>query len=152
MILMLPLLAPPPIQATAPVPFRALYGWGYVGAEGEGQGTLAVLIEPGTGKVVLELHGLGERLVLLTGDAAAGYRVQVPRQKLDASASTLAGLPLPFLPHVASAEALRLLLTQGQGAGVKVAKRGPNGPLKLHYAGKDPQGREEQVWLTRKAP
>ncbi len=142
----------PKPEARSPEPFKALYAWGYLGSEGEGQGTLAVLIEPATGKVVLELHGLGERLVLLTGDAAAGYRVQVPRQKLDASASTLAGLPLPFLPHVASAEALRLLLTQGQGAGVKVAKRGPNGPLKLHYAGKDPQGREEQVWLTRKAP
>ena len=150
MLLMLPLLAPPPIQETAPAPFRALYGWGYLGAEGEGQGTLAVLIEAGTGKVVLELHGLGERLVLLTGDAATGYRVQVPRQKLDASAPTLAGLPLPFLPQVGSAEALKALLTEGKGTGVKVTKRGTQGPLKLHYTGKDPQGREEQVWLTWK--
>ncbi len=150
MVLMLPLLVPPPIQDTAPVPFRALYGWGYLGAEGEGQGTLAVLIELATGKVVLELHGLGERLVLLTGDAASGYRVQVPRQKLDASAPTLAGLPVPFLPQVGSPEALKALLTEGKGTGVKVTKRGAKGPLKLHYVGKDPKGQEEQVWLTWK--
>jgi hypothetical protein len=150
MLLMLPLLHPPALQETAPAPFRALYAWGYLGSEGEGQGTLAVLIESATGKVVLELHGLGERLVLLTGDAASGYRVQVPRQKLDASGATLASLPLPFLPHVGTPEALRLLLTEGQGAGVKVTKRGAKGPLKLHYVGKDPRGREEQVWLTLK--
>ncbi len=147
---MLPTLAPPSIQEPAPAPFRALYGWGYLGAEGEGQGTLAVLIESHTGKVVLELHGLGERLLLLTGDAASGYHVQVPRQKLDARAATLAGLPLPFLPQVGSAEAFKALLTEGRGAGVKVTQRGALGPLKLHYTGKDPQGREEQVWLTWK--
>lgn len=150
MLLMLPPTTPPSIQESAPAPYRALYGWGYLGAEGEGQGTLAVLIESTTGKVVLELHGLGERLVLLTGDAASGYRVQVPRQKLDASAPTFAGLPLPFLPQVGSVAALKALLTEGQGPGVKVTKRGPRGPLKLHYVGKDPKGQEEQVWLTWK--
>ncbi|HJV21776.1 MAG TPA: hypothetical protein VJ570_03715 [Holophagaceae bacterium] len=150
MLLMPPLPAPPALQAPAPAPFRALYGWGYLGSEGEGQGTLAVLIEAATGKVVLELHGLGERLVLLTGDAASGYRVQVPRQKLDATAPTLADLPLPFLPQVGSAEALKALLTEGRGTGVTVTKRGAQGPLKLHYVGKDPKGREEQVWLTWK--
>ncbi|HJV89096.1 MAG TPA: hypothetical protein VJ623_02225 [Holophagaceae bacterium] len=147
---MLPPLSPPALQEPAPAPFRALYDWGYLGSEGEGRGTLAVLIETATGKVVLELHGLGERLVLLTGDATSGYRVQVPRQKLDANAATLAGLPLPFLPQVGSAEALKRMLTEGEGAGVRVTKRGAHGPLKLHYVGKDPKGREEQVWLTWK--
>lgn len=146
---------PPALQAPAdptPAPFRALYSWGYLGAEGEGQGTLAVLLDPASGKLVLELHGLGERLVFLTGDAASGYRVQVPRQKLDAQAPTLAGLPVPFLPSVGSLEALRKLLQEGVGPGVKVQKQGPHGPLKLHYVGKDVRGREEQVWLTRKDP
>ena len=144
-------IPPPPAQVQeAPAPFRGLYGWGYVGPEGEGQGTLAVLVEPATGKVVMELHGLGERLVLLTGDAASGYRVQVPRQQLDATAPTLGGLPLPFLPQVPSAEALLALLKEGKGPGVRVTKQGPSGPLKLHYRGQDAKGREEQVWLTWK--
>jgi hypothetical protein len=150
MMILIPLLQAP--APPAPAPFKALYAWGYLGAEGEGQGTLAVLLEPATGKLVMELHGLGERLVFLTGDAASGYRVQVPRQKLDVQAPTLAGLPLPFLPQVGSPEALRKLLQEGSGPGVKVQKQGPNGPLKLHYVGKDARGREEQVWLTRKEP
>ncbi len=144
-------IPPAQVQET-PAPFRALFAWGYVGPDGEGQGTLAVLLEPATGKVLLELHGLGERLLLLTGDAVAGYRVQVPRQKLDASAPSLADLPLPFLPGVGSPEGLRKLLQEGQGAGVEVTRRGPEGPEKLHYRGKDRRGREEQVWLTRKKP
>ncbi len=149
MILLPALQAPAP---PAPAPFKALYSWGYLGAEGEGQGTLAVLLEPATGKLVLELHGLGERLMLLTGDAASGYRVQVPRQNLDVQAPTLASLPLPFLPKVGSVDSLRQLLQEGAGPGVKVQKQGPAGPLKLHYVGKDAKGREEQVWLTRKGP
>lgn len=151
----MPLLAPPYLQAPPPPvgdPFKALYSWGYLGSEGEGQGTLAVLLEPATGKLVLELHGLGERLVFLTGDATSGYRVQIPRQKVDVQAPTLAGLPLPFLPKVGTLEGLRRLLQEGLGPGVKVEKQGPSGPLKLHYVGKDVRGREEQVWLTRKAP
>lgn len=148
---MMPILLPPAFVQEAPAaPFRGLYAWGYVGPEGEGQGTLSVLVEPGTGRVVLELHGLGERLVLLTGDAGSGYRVQVPRQQLDTTAPSLAGLPLPFLPQVPDAGALLALLKEGKGTGVRVTKRGPAGPLNLHYRGRDARGREEQVWLRWK--
>jgi hypothetical protein len=129
---------------------RAQYGWGYEGPDGEGTGTLSVLVDAATGKLVLELHGLGERLLLLEGDRAAGYRVQVPRQKLDRRSPTLAGLPLPFLPEVASPEALLKLLRTGEGAGVNVTKGDAQGPVKLHWRGEDAKGREEQVWLDRK--
>jgi hypothetical protein len=93
---------------------------------------------------------MGERLVLVDGDRAAGYRVQVPRQKLDKRAGSLADLPLPFLPQVASVEALLALLRTGEAPGVTVLKRDAQGPLKLHWQGKDPKGRDEQVWLDRK--
>lgn len=148
----MPTLLPPAQVQEAPAPFRGLYGWGYLGPEGEGQGTLAVLVEPATGKVVLELHGLGERLVLLSGDTATGYRVQVPRQQVDTTAPTLGALPLPFLPQVASPEALLALLREGKGPGVRITKAGSPVPLKLHYRGTDLRGREEQVWLTWKKP
>ncbi len=140
--------APAPAVPVAPV--RAQYGWGYEGPEGEGTGTLSVFVDAATGKLILELHGLGERLLLLEGDRASGYRVQVPRQKLDQRALTLAGLPLPFLPEVASPEALLKLLRTGEGAGVTVTKRDAQGPVKLHWKGEDPKGRLEQVWLDRK--
>lgn len=140
--------APAPAAPVAPV--RAQYGWGYEGPQGEGTGTLSVFVDAATGKLILELHGLGERLLLLEGDRASGYRVQVPRQKLDQRALTLAGLPLPFLPEVASPEALLKLLRTGEGAGVTVTKRDALGPMKLHWKGEDPKGRLEQVWLDRK--
>lgn len=134
---------------TTATTLRAQYEWGYVGADGEGKGTLSVLLEPTTGKIVLELHGLGERLVLLQGDAATGYHLQIPRRNLDQNATSLAGLDLPFLPQLGDAEALHRLLTEGKGPGVKVTKRDQDGPLKLHYKGKDERGKNMQVWMTR---
>ena len=143
--------APPAQAAPAPAtPVRAQYGWGYAGPDGEGVGTLNLLMDPATGRLVVELHGLGERLMLLEGDRAGGYRLQVPRQKLDQRAASLEALPLPFLPQVASVEALLSLLRSGEGTGVSVLKRDGQGPLKLHWRGKDPRGRDEQVWLDRK--
>ena len=52
--------APPPILTPAPaIPVRAQYGWGYAGPEGEGVGTLSLLMEPISGRLVLELHAPG---------------------------------------------------------------------------------------------
>lgn len=145
------LQVPPAVVAPAPArPVRAQYGWGYAGPGGEGTGTLNLLMEPGTGRLVAELHGLGERLLLLEGDRASGYRLLVPRQKVDQRAATLAELPLPFLPQVASVEALLHLLRAGEGPGVSVLKKDGAGPRKLHWKGRDPRGRDEQVWLDRK--
>ena len=61
--------APPTLSAPAlAAPIRAQYGWGYAGPDGEGVGTLSLLMEPASGRLVLELHAPGERLVLLEGD------------------------------------------------------------------------------------
>ena len=145
----------PPAAVTAaqpaqPAQLRAQYGWGYAGAQGQGKGTCNVLIEPGKGRVVLELQGLGERLMLLEGDSAAGYRVRIPRQDLDTTAATLGAVPLPFFPQVASVDALYRLLAEGAGPGVKVTRRDPSGPVKLQYQGVDDKGKEVMVWLERK--
>lgn len=145
------LLTPPSLPAPAPAPaqpLRAQYGWGYAGPDGEGKGSLSVLLEPASGRIVLEIHGLGERLVLLTGDRG-GYRVQIPRQNLDQQAPSLGALPLPFLPQVGSCENLHRLLTEGVGPGIKVTKRDAKGPVKLRFAGKDDKGHEVMVWLNR---
>ncbi len=147
------LLQPPPAlteAAPAKAPVRAMYGWGYSGPDGEGVGTLSLLMEPKSGRLILELHAQGERLVLLEGDRAAGYHLLAPRQNLDQRAATLAGLPLPFLPQTPSVEALLRLLRTGEGPGVSVTKKDATGPLKLHWVGKDPRGKTEQVWLDRK--
>ena len=148
---MMPLQAPPPVAAPAPAaPIRAQYGWGYAGPDGEGVGTLSLLMEAASGRLVIELHAPGERLLLLEGDAASGYRLQVPRQKVDQRAALLAQIPLPFLPQVPSVSALLDLLRTGRGPGVSVLKKDAQGPVKLHWRGKDPRGRDEQVWLDRK--
>jgi hypothetical protein len=128
---------------------RAQYQWGYAGNDGQGKGTLNVLLDPATGRAVLELMGLGERLMLLEGDSATGYRVQIPRQKIDASAPTLAAVPLPFFPQVGNVDAIYRLLAEGTGAGVKVTKRDASGPVKLRYEGRDDRGKEIMVWLAR---
>jgi hypothetical protein len=154
----MPLQPPPPVYAPVPVlrapataaSIRAQYGWGYAGPDGEGIGTLSLLMEPASGRLVIELHAPGERLLLLEGDAATGYRMQVPRHKLDQHAAYLAQLPLPFLPQVLSVEGLLHLLRTGEGVGVSVLKKDAEGPLKLHWRGKDAHGKEEQVWLDRK--
>lgn len=150
--MILPLLqSPPALTAPAAAPVvRAQYGWGYEGPDGEGTGTLSLLLETATGRLVVELHGLGERLLLLEGDRASGYRLQVPRQKVDRQAASLHEFDLPFLPQLASVDGLLALLRTGEGAGVSVTKRDAQGPLKLHWRGKDPKGRDEQVWLDRK--
>lgn len=148
---MIVLQAPPPAPAPIPAtPVRAQYGWGYAGPDGEGVGTLSLLMDAATGRLVIELHGPGERLMLLEGNHASGYRLQVPRQKLDQRAPYLAQLPLPFLPQVPSVEALLRLLRTGEGTGVSVLKKDAQGPLKLHWRGKDARGKDQQVWLDRK--
>nr|WP_320130941.1 hypothetical protein [uncultured Holophaga sp.] len=140
-----------PVQAPAPVPqsIRALYAWGYAGPDGEGQGELAISLDPGTGRLVMEIHGAGERLALLSGDRSVGYRLQIPRQKVDRTVSDLATLRLPLLPELGGLEGLQRLLTRGEGPGVKVTKRDANGPVKLKYTGQDEKGREVLVWLKR---
>jgi hypothetical protein len=132
------------------MPIRAQYGWGYAGPDGEGIGTLSLLMEAASGRLVIELHAPGERLLLLEGDSASGYRLQVPRQKLDQRATYLAEFSLPFLPRIPSVEALLRLLRTGEGSGVSVTKKDATGPLKLHWRGKDARGKDEQVWLERK--
>lgn len=140
----------PAAVAPAPLPLlRAQYGWGYAGADGQGKGTLSVLIDPASGRTVLELQGLGERLMLLDGDPKAGFHLQIPRRKLDQQAPSLAAIPLPFLPQLATPGALYRLLSQGEGPGVKVTKRDSLGPVKLSYKGVDDQGKEVLVWLQR---
>ena len=140
----------PPATLVAPrPPLKAQYQWGYAGADGQGKGTLNVLLDPATGRTVVELMGLGERLMLLEGDSAAGYRVQIPRQKIDTSAPTLAAIPLPFLPQIGSPDALYRMLAEGAGPGVKVTRRDPQGPVKLSYKGADDKGKEILVWLAR---
>jgi hypothetical protein len=138
--------AEPPVQ---PALIKAQYDWGYVGADGEGKGTFTALVDPGKGRVVLEIHGLGERLVLLQGDAETGYRIQIPRQKLDRTVKSLVDLPVPFLPKLGSPGALQRLLEKGEGPGVKIGSLDALGPKKLRYQGQDEQGNDVMVWLTR---
>lgn len=152
-------LAQPPTAAAEPAApaassvlrsgLRAQYAWGYAGMEGEGKGTLNILIEPSVGKIAMELYGLGERLMLMTGDRGAGYRVQIPRRELDLHAVSLAELPLPFLPQIGTADALYKLLTEGSGPGVEITKRDGKGPSRLRYSGKDERGKDVMVWLRR---
>jgi hypothetical protein len=149
--------APASVQATAQTPaataprplLRAQYAWGFAGGRDQGKGTLAVLIEPATGRTVLEIQGLGERLALLEGDRATGYRVQIPRQKVDVRAASLAGIPLPFFPELGSADQLYQLLADGTAAGVQVTQRDASGPVKLRYQGTDAKGKDLTVWLER---
>jgi|GEM_PF-387759 hypothetical protein len=149
--------APASAQATAQTPaapaprplLRAQYAWGFAGGRDQGKGTLAVLIEPATGRTVLEIQGLGERLALLEGDRATGYRVQIPRQKVDVRAASLAGIPLPFFPELGSADQLYQLLADGTAAGVQVTQRDASGPVKLRYQGTDAKGKDLTVWLER---
>lgn len=150
---MILLLAFFPGAQVAPAPkidvIRAQYSWGYIGNDGEGKGTLTVLVDSITGQVVLELFGLGERLMLLEGDLTKGYRVQIPRQKLDETSPKLSGLPLPFLPQISTPAGLRALVIDGTGPNVKVTKKDAKGPVKLKYQGKDDRGKEVLVWLQR---
>ncbi len=147
---MMPLPPPALLRPASPSgPLRAQYSWGYLGADGEGRGTLVVLLEPTSGRVVLELHGVGERLVFLEGDSAQGYHLLIPRRKVDDRAAGLGDLDLPFLPQVGSVAALCRLLSEGEGPGVKVSKRDAQGPVKLRYEGKDDRGKAVKVWLTR---
>jgi hypothetical protein len=147
-----PVAAPPPAAGTVaePANLRAQYAWGYAGADGQGKGTLNVLLESATGRAIVELHGLGERLMFLEGDRAAGYRVQIPRRQVDERAATLAAIPLPFFPQLAGTDALYRLLAEGAGPGVKVTRRDAQGPVKLRYQGNDDKGKEVMVWLERK--
>lgn len=141
----------PPAPQPAPGPVRAQYAWGYVGSDGEGKGTLNLLVDTATGEVVVELMGVGERLMLLKGDAATGYRLLIPRRQTDETARDLRDLPLPFLPALGGPAALRDLATEGKGPGVKVTRRDGSGPVKLRYQGKDDLGKDVYVWLERKA-
>jgi len=137
-----------PLCAQAP-PVKAQYSWGYASPDGQGKGTLNILLDPATGRTIVELQGLGERLLLLEGNPKDGFHLQIPRREVDQRAISLAGLNLPFLPKLGSPEGLYLLLTKGEAAGVKVTSRDKDGPVKMRYQGVDENGKELTVWLTR---
>lgn len=131
------------------LPLKAQYSWGYAGADGQGKGTLNLLLEPDAGRLLLELHGLGERIALLSGEAGGAYRLQIPRKSLDITQPSLEALQLPFLSKVGSVDRLYRFLHDGEFPGVKVTKKDASGPLKLRYRGSDERGKEYMVWLER---
>ena len=145
-----------PIQTPAPEPplpfasLRAQYKWSFRGAKDSGSGTLALRLELSGGKLVLEVFTYGDRLALVDGDAAGGYQLVLPKEKVNRTVPALAELPLPFLPQAGSVEALARALANGEGEGLSVEKRDERGPIKLRYAGRDSEGNPVEVVLTRK--
>jgi hypothetical protein len=150
---MLSMLLFPPALVVQELPqaqaFRAMYDWGFSSPSGEGKGTLAVLVDTSMGKVVVELHAVGERLVLLEGDGERGYRLLIPRSAIDESAPALRDLSIPFLPTLGDANDLARLLLEGSGPGIKASRRDGKGPKRLRWDGKDHQGEPCTVWLKR---
>ena len=147
------ILLPPAIPAPAPLPFaslRAEYKWSFRGAKESGGGTLVTLLEPASGRFVLEVFSYGERLALVDGDAAAGYRILLPKQSVDRTVPTLEDLPLPFLPQAGSVDALARALALGEGDGLSVVQRDGLGPVKLRFEGRDEDGAAIEVQLIRK--
>ena len=150
------ILIPPALQSPEPIkplPFRALraeYKWSIRRAKESGGGTLTLLIEPATGKLVLEVFSYGDRLALVDGDASAGYQVVLPKEQVNRTVPGLADLPLPFLPQAGSVEALARALAFGEGSGVTVEKRDDLGPVKLGYQGLSEDGSAMEVHLIRK--
>ncbi len=137
-----------PLCAQAPL-VKAQYAWGYASPGGQGKGTLNVLLNPATGRTVVELQGLGERLLLLEGNPRDGFHLLIPRREVDQRAMSLSGLSLPFLPKLGSPDGLYRLLTKGEAAGVTVTRRDKDGPVKMRYQGVDEDGKELTVWLSR---
>ncbi|MDR1840973.1 MAG: hypothetical protein LBQ86_03510 [Holophagales bacterium] len=138
-----------PQQPQQPQSFRAIYDWGFASPSGEGKGSLVVLVEPPSGRVIIELHALSERLMLLEGNSGDGYRVLIPRNGVDESASSLRELPIPFMPTLRDAGGLARLLLEGIGPGVKAARKDNNGPKRLRWEGKDDKNEPCTVWLKR---
>lgn len=146
----LPFACAAALAAQAPAPLvRAQYDWGYASFDGQGKGTLSVLLDPASGRTVLELQGLGERLLLLEGSPGKGFHLLIPRRDVDQRSPSLANLSLPFLPKLGSPDGVFRLLTEGQAEGVKVTRKDGLGPVRMRYDGKDDRGREVTVWLTR---
>ena len=137
------------VQPKTPQTFRALYDWGFASPSGEGKGTLVVLVGLSDGKIIIELHALGERLMLLQGDKDNGYRIQIPRNNIDKRSHSLSGLPIPFLPELNDSHGLARLLTEGIGPGVKASRKDKNGPKQLRWDGKDDRNESCTVWLKR---
>ncbi len=150
------MIFPPALQSPAPSPslpfasVKAQYKWSFKGADGNGGGTLALILEPGSGKLVLEIFSYGDRLALVDGDSASGYQYVLPKQQVNRTVPTLSDLPLPLLPQAGSVEALARALALGEGEGLTVDKRDALGPLKLSYTGQDDAGKPIEVHLTRK--
>jgi hypothetical protein len=145
LLLFLPALAAQP----QPQAFRAMYDWGFSSPSGEGKGTLAVLVDTSIGKVVVELHAIGERLVLLEGDGERGYRLLIPRNGIDESSPALGDLHIPFLPTLNDTADLVRLLLDGAGPGIKASRRDSKGPKRLRWDGKDHRNEPCTVWLKR---
>lgn len=138
---------PPSLPPTA---VRAQFAWSYEASDANGSGTMSLLMDAAGERLVLEIHSFGDRLALLTGDAASGYHLQVPKEKIDRTEPGLAQLPLPFLPEARTVAALRKALETGEGPGLEVLKRKDGVPVKLRYKGVDEKGQVVLVWLSRK--
>ncbi|HTL98456.1 MAG TPA: hypothetical protein VL181_06585 [Holophagaceae bacterium] len=142
--------APEPPKALPFASLRAEYKWSLRGAKDGGSGTLVVLLQPASGKLVLEVFTFGERLALVDGDAAAGYQVVLPKEQVDRTVAGLADLPLPFLPQTGSVDSLARALAFGEGRGITVRQRDNLGPSRLAYEGLAEDGSALEVELIRK--
>ena len=142
-----------PTVPESPLPFASLkaeYKWSFRGATDSGSGTLALRLEPASGKLVLEVFSFGDRLALVDGDRAGGYQIVLPKEHVNRTVPLIADLPLPFLPQAGSVEALARALADGEGENLTVEKRDPQGPVKLRYTGRDSAGKPVEVQLIRK--
>lgn len=128
---------------------RAQYAWGYSGFDGQGKGDLSLLIEPQNGRLIAEIHGMGERLAMIEGNKAQGYNLQIPRQSIDKKGLSFSDLPLPLLSRLGDVDGLYRFLQCGVFEGVKVTRKDAQGPLKMRYRGYDDKKREYMVWLER---
>ena len=147
------IFSPPVTQAPAPLPFTSLkaeYKWSIHNATDSGSGSLVLRLEPGPGKLVLEVFTYGDRLALVDGDAAGGYQIVLPKEHVNRIVPSLSELPLPFIPQTGSIEALARALADGEGAGLSVEKRDVLGPVILRFTGRDGAGKPVWVQLTRK--
>ena len=87
--------------------------------------------------------------MLLEGDSATGYHLQIPRQKVG-PARRDPGRPGPArsCPSWATPPALYRLLAKG-GPGREGHQRDAKGPVKMRYQGQDDRDKEVTVWLER---
>ena len=141
----------PPISNIDSRPtLQAYYQWRCSVNSDTVSGSFNIFIEPISGKINLKISAnLTKQSIMLNGDAAHGYQLVIPAEKINKKVPSLSAIPIPLFAKIKDHNTLYELLKNGSGLHCKIIQKDDKGPIKLSYDHIDQNGIKISIVLKR---